>query len=231
MVKLRSFLWMALLGMALMAGQAQAITFTGTAAGIFGTPTPSGGGVVYSGVGTNEFRTGTPADGNTTQNIFRIDGLPFNVPADSQFALANLTYSNGRTMPLTRVDSVPVDIVLSFTNPAIPDETFTYNFAFNFTLNSPGPVDDELTISDVDTSAIIQIGNAQFTLDLLGFSQDGGDTITDVFYLPEDQTTQATLYAALKQINDNPIVPEPSTMALSFIGLSAIGLVRRFRRS
>lgn len=203
------------------AGKAEAITFQGSASAEFGTPTPTTG-VTFSGVGTNTFTTGAPFSSSDSPNIFEIEGLSYLTSEDVAFAIANLTYTNGVTSVGTNVDSVPIDLTLSFTTPEIFAETFTFSFNLDVTHNTTGdPVldADTLTIVDVFSTTIFEIAGESFTLELLGFSSDGGVTIENQFTLPEDAMTESQLFAKISAPSQE--VPEPSGL----LGLLSLGVL------
>ena len=68
--------------------------------------------------------------------------------------------------------------------------------------------------------------NVNYYLEVLGFSKDGGKTITADFSSPEGQTAQAGLYARITA--QGCAVPEPATMVL--FGLGAYGAFGARRR-
>jgi hypothetical protein len=175
--------------------------FEGSSDATFGVPTPSNGTVVYSGVGTNEFRHGQAIPGST-QNILVMDSIVFSTGPDTPFAISHLTYTNGQTLDGTHVETVPVDIEMTFTDPAGLVETFDFEFDFDLTPNTTGdPVLDADTLRPVDVNSqsdtVIQVGGNVYTLELIGFSSDGGSTIETSFILPEDATTESDLYAQI----------------------------------
>ena len=214
-----------------MATSAQAITFTGTSSATFGVPTPSSG-ILYGGVGTNEFWTGEVAYGGDP-NILRIDGLPFSTPENVAFPVAELTYTNGQTWEGTTAESVPVDFQLALTSPVVFAPTFTFEFVFNMTPNTTGdPVLDADTLYPVDvfSSTNFMVGGDPYTLQLLGFSSDGGVTFEDHFTLPEDQTT-VSLYMARITATPPELIPEPLTLLGVVFGLGSLGRYLRRRNT
>ena len=201
---------------------ANAATFEGTASATFGTPTPDTGGVVFSGVGTNTFSSGSPV-GLSTSNIFVVDGLAFSTVEDTPFAVANLTYTNGVTSNGTNIDFVPADLSLDFSTPSGVSEAFTFTFDLDVTPNTTGdPVldADTLSVIDVFSTTSFEVAGELFTLELLGFSTDGGTVIDNVFTLPEDATTTSQLFARITAPPQG--VPESSPAALVFLGLGAM---------
>ena len=214
-----------------------ATTFTGTSSATFGTPT-AGFGSVYSGVGTNDFTMGVPVDDTALNNRYLIDGVSFSTDADTTFAVAGLTYRNGRTRTGTDVTSVPVDLLLAFTSPGgIGNQAFNFNFQFNITPNSVDPItdtanDDLLTVQNVQSSTVFTYLGNTYTLRLLGFGSNANQ-LTSTFRLPEDQTTQSTLWATISA----PIEPPPTNAvplppaAWAGLGMLALfGAQKSFRR-
>lgn len=205
-----------------------AAMFVGSTSAEFLTPSPTGGGIVFGGVGTNVFTTGSPLPGAST-NIYQVDGLLFDTEANTQFAVANLTYTNGITITGSTVSSVPLDLTLTFTQPSGLEETFEFTFDFNFTPNTTGdPVldADELNIANVFSTTNFNIDGTIFTLRLLGFSSDGGNTIGSTFILPEDATTQSSLFAT---ITESVPVPEPSSILGTLVVGGAMTFMKRKR--
>lgn len=206
-----------------MGQMAEAVTFEGTASATFGTPTSSTGSAVFSGVGTDTFTSGVPSLPADSSNIFTVDGLPFSTLADTPFAVADLTYTNGVTLTDTDVDSVPVELLLDFNAPDTFSEAFTFTFDLDVTLNSTGdPVldADTLTVPDVFSTTTFTLGSELFTLEILGFSTDGV-TINNVFTLPENATTTSQLFASITAPPPAQDVPESSPAALVLLGVGA----------
>jgi hypothetical protein len=63
-----------------------------------------------------------------------------------------------------------------------------------------------------------------YTLQILGFSTDGGSTITTEFISQEDNDNSADLYARLRAQSD---VPAPGALSLFAIGLAGLAARRR----
>ncbi len=206
-------------------GQVQAQTFEGNSSGTWGIPDP---GIfnthpTYTGVGTNNFTWGFPLPNDpnfaTPANSLKFNGTSFKSDLDSLFKIGDLTYFNG-TVPLyTNVETVPLNLRVSFPNSSQVDE-FDYNFNLINTRNDlPNPEDraDYVFPSPASANRSFTYNGDQYTLLLTGFSQDGGVTSVREFRVEEGATTTAAIYGKITSTRRK--VPEPTAI----IGLLAMG--------
>ncbi|MGV0024535.1 PTPA-CTERM sorting domain-containing protein [Phormidesmis priestleyi] len=206
---------------------AQALTFEGSSSGQFGLPiTPGFGSDVFlsNEGGTNSrLNWGTPVSGSFS-NFVQFNGSSgFSTPTDATFKVGDLAYRNGST--LNGFDgNFPLSIALNFTNPSGVNQAF--NFLFNI-LNTPNitgnPVldGDRLRFSTAGlSSGAFNAGGVSYTLQLLGFSPDGGSTIINEFNSPEGTTATADLYGRITAAS----IPTPALLP----GL--IGMVAALRK-
>lgn len=222
---------------ALCAASSLGQTFTGGTRLTFSSPSgPGVGWIPYTtisnaaghGAGqTSVFTTGDPAPGfpPVLPNSLTTVGQDFAVDAEDQFVVASLEYFNGRTFAGTSAEQVTGTASLLFSAPPMggPNPiSFDYNFSFLFTPNTPGDVDDELTISLLGSPQVFTVGDVTYTLTLLGFRL-ADNTFTTTFLLPEGQTAYADLIGTIT----TNIIPLPSGAGLAFAGLIGIAAYRR----
>ncbi len=215
--------------------QAQAITFSGNSSGTWGIPTSGGINTtpVFSGVGTNSFTWGEalPDDPKfgTPANKLTFTGNSFSTNTDSAFDVGNLTYFNGSVPEGTNVDSVPLNLNLSLTNPQNLSQAFKFDFNLQNTPNDPANTPeqnaDAVIVQNRFGDHHFTLDGNQYTLELTGFSQDGGKTPVSEFRVLEGQTTTAGLYARITRVPTEKI-PESGTI----VGLSTLGIYLIFRR-
>jgi hypothetical protein len=95
----------------------------------------------------------------------------------------------------------------------------------------PGPningCADHVTVTNSNSSQTFTVGGVNYTFSFLGFSQNGGVTITNDFLTTENQTNIAGLYAQVVT-TEVPTAPEPGSLAL--VGLAALGVAGALRR-
>jgi len=220
---------------------AAAGTFAGDTFLWFGAPS-GGGGVfellngAYDADMSSTLFTGTAAD-DGSRNEYTLTGLTgFATPENTPFAVADLFYHNGRTLARSSVTSAPVNVDVHFSDPPGVDRTLTFSFDFALTLNSnDGPASaDMLSPVDVYSTTTFFDGPDEYTLELLGFSDDGGTTILPQFVLAEKTNLTSTLYGRIvppesggfEPENDLP-VPEPAGLGLI---AAALLMLRKSRK-
>lgn len=214
-------------------GKVEAITFAGTSSGAWGLPAVSAGAEFLSdhNGGTNNRLTWGNAVAGSFTNYVQYDGLGFSTDVNTLFAVGDLTYRNGTTTSSFNGD-FPLEIELSFTNPFNSGENFNYTFNILNTTNTTGdPVLDgdilTFTANGV-TSDSFNFGGVDYTLKLLGFSSDGGNTFVSEFNSPEESVANAMLYAEITTVSAD--VPEPTTIAaLGLLGVYLAGSLRKNR--
>jgi hypothetical protein len=151
-------------------------------------------------------------------------------PTTAWLPLGEFTHHNFHITG-TFLSSVGLDLTLTLQlgEPG-EEEVFTPTFSFlldhNETPNNLPCCDDIVTVSSPLLGNVFTVGLTQFTLQL-GFSQDGGATISDQFITVENQANMAGLFGQLSAT----VIPEPGTWTLIGLGLAgvAIGSWRRRR--
>jgi hypothetical protein len=217
---------------------ARAGMFAGDTLSTFGAYTPGtntniNNSSTFGPSGASTFTSGT---GDPDRNSLTMTGTNFNADASTAFAVAGLSYHNGQTESGTAATDVAVTIALQFTAPSgFPTQTFDFSFNFDLTPNNYSPPsnplnDDILTPENVYASNTFTYDGQTYTLHLLGFSSDGGNTITSQFMLPEDQTVTSDLYGEITTDLGPAAAPEPATLVMGAMGGLILLGARRFRR-
>ncbi|MEB3343434.1 choice-of-anchor K domain-containing protein [Okeania sp.] len=176
------------------------VEFAGFFNGKWGEPTP---GIendfpVFAGVDTHSFKWGE--DPQTFRNELNFIINPFSTEVNQNFKIGNLTYFNGSVNIGTNVESVPLNIELELYDPT----RITGNFEFDFNLiSTPGSDDPEedadfvIPVNEI-SSGSFQYKDNDYTIRLLGFSQDNGLTFTEELSALENSITTAGLYAKIE---------------------------------
>lgn len=206
--------------------QAKAVTFSGSVNGSWGIPTPGeiNDYPVYTGVDSNVFIWGDPTlfeGASANQLVFKSSS--FSTDAGSLFKIGDLTYRNGTVLLGTSVESVPLNISLSFDEPPSIDEIFDYGFSLQNTPNlsdDPNLNADFLFVVENDVKRTFKYGGSEYTLSLAGFSQDNGKTQVSEFRALEGAKTTASVFAKIDKVTfSKKEVPEPGFG----VGLSVLG--------
>lgn len=175
----------------------------------------------------NRIEWGVPVgDLNPGPSAYQFDGVnPGDAPLDgSLFELGVFIHENF-TIKFPSITGATLEVSLDFTTEGV-SQTFTYFFSHTETPNNESPCaeggsipcPDLVSIPDASSLETVVLGGEEYTLSIIGFSQDGGATILEDFLTLEGQANPATLWARLEETAE---IPEPPTLAL--LGLTLFG--------
>jgi hypothetical protein len=209
--------------------QAQGVTFSGNSSGHWGKPTTGSANpnAVYTGLGSNSFTWGQAVPNDPTYgtpaNQLTFSGSSFSTVPDSLFKIGELEYYNGTVPEGTNVDSVPLNLRVTFSGSVNFSQVFNFDFKLVNTPNtSSNPLEnaDYVYITKELSDQIFTFDGAQYQLELTGFSQDGGLTNVSQFHVLENQRTTADLFARILLIRSAARIPEPTTI----VGLAVLAI-------
>ncbi|MEH2113201.1 choice-of-anchor K domain-containing protein [Nostoc sp.] len=208
--------------------QAYALTFPGISSATWGEPTPGSTNTepLYTGVGTNTFTWGEPDLPTGLPNRLTFNGTAFSTDINSVFKIADLTYFNGTVFSGTSVESVPLNLNVSFSPPVGISQVFDFKLGLINTLNDATDPENSADFVYIDTNLSNQNftfeGN-NYTLELTGFNPDIPQISIKAL---EGATTTSAVYAKIKA------VPEPTAVAgLSLLGIYLISRKNSWRRN
>ena len=215
-------------GAVLLAGTGQILAnFVGTTSGTFVNPVgPST--MVTTGVGTSAFTwgVGQPAPPSS----LNIAGVSFDTPGETLFKVGTLTYYNGTITSGTGADSVSMDVLFNFTDPAGVDRTFIYALSL---INTPNTGTAEQQADIVSMSSVpnqtFTVGSTTYTIHLsfanFSASSFGGPNEFRVF---ENARATADLEGLITSDLTGTGVPDAgSTMPLLGAALASVAGLRR----
>lgn len=158
----------------------------------------------------NRFEWGTAVDDSFT-SLLQFDGGDFfGAKPEEAFKIGQIFYRNGTIVSDSGFDgefAFSVELDIDGVDDDNDPDPFVYLFDILNTENTTGdPVEDADVLrfsSSGLTPQTFEFEEDTFTLELLGFSQDGGQTFTQGFDSPEEGFDIANLYGRLIQVTDD----------------------------
>ena len=215
---------------------AHADAVSGSTGGRWVNPSPTGGSIVTTGVGTSTFGWGDGTGFGVGANRLAFAGVGFASITETPFKVGTVTYFNGTTALGTSPDSVQLALDLDFATPAIGHVVSNYTFGLVTTPNTSDPdaSADYVFLPSAFSTTSFLIGSTTYNVKLTGFQNIVGDGFlasdASQLHVREGLTARADLYAVVT--TQTAAIPEPETYALMLAGLAAVtGVARRRARA
>ncbi len=162
--------------------------------------------------------------------VFESRITPFDAPTNgTAFSLGTFTHNNFPIPSGSGITGINLLVNLGIEGFGALSTTFVYSH--NETPNNSSSPNDIVTITNPVLNAHFISGGNDYYFSLLGFSQNGGATISNVFSTIENQANIADLYGI---ITTTPIPnPTPIPAAIWLFGSGLVGLIgirRRFTK-
>ncbi|MGD8568092.1 MAG: THxN family PEP-CTERM protein [Gammaproteobacteria bacterium] len=177
--------------------------------------------------GNEEIRWGTPAS-NAGQSGYRFDSAAppaLTVETGEVFTLGDFTHTNQPVWDSITSAQLDITANLMIGGSTLGEGPFTFSFLHEETTNACDPqpdcANDIVSFTNLVSSDSFFVDGVGYTLDLIGFSQDG--VTTSEFSTFENQINVAQLQAVFTTTS----VPEPGALALIGLGLVGVALGRR----
>ena len=217
----------------IVSGPAQAVPIT--TSGVWENPTGTPETLAtITGEGTNTLGWGTPLFMDQSSWVFAgiVGDLPDN-PDGQRFELGTFTHRNRALFPDASADFTGADLLLTLAIGST-EQDFTFGFGHIETPNEADPCaeggnppcPDLVSILTPTALELFVLDGMLFEFTLLGFSQDGGNTIVSEFLTLENADNSASLFGTFRKVE----VPEPLTITILGLGLFGIAAYTRRRR-
>jgi hypothetical protein len=139
------------------------------------------------------------------------------------FEIGQLRHFNNPIGIGTSCSAVDLAVILGFAGGSAA--TFDFALNVNETANNPGPVDDIIDFSILNSPQDIVIDGTAYSLEILGFGS-ASDNLIDRFISPEGGINSTLLWGKLTESNH---VPAPGAIVLGSLGAGIAGWLRRRR--
>lgn len=162
-----------------------------------------------NGLNTNHLSWGVPyvwrnMNPGKRQSSYQFEGVS-GVPVlldGAEFKLGTFTHHNFNLNPPPIVFSTNLQVTMRFDGGALARE-FNFTFQHEETVNSPGPVPDEVLLPSLQSKETVTIDGVEYAVHITGFRQDG--QVVGKFISQEDRSNSADIVAKLVAVAK----PEP----------------------
>lgn len=170
-------------------------------------------------------------DGNRLPGQGNLDFIGF----DNPFVLGRLTFDNGASNGSPAVSGAGLGVSFFWGDASMSPVELIFGLSLTeqtLALSDHKDIEgDLLSLSATTRSFLLDTATGKFRLDLLGWSQDGGQSFIDSLFVPDHSHEGLKLYASLQAIDippDPQAVPVPTAVWLLGSGLVALaGTARR----